>query len=169
MNLEKKEKKAVLVTGIFVLGLVLSFITNVGLSIILKNKVIDDINEIKRLEKTKERYLKSEELFKIYLSYFNFIKGELNQDPNELIDKIKIKENRGTEEIKEIIRQKISGEVSFSNLAEGHLNIDLDIGQNDLDKFVNLYFQELLFFRTLKLNINFQNQENSYKINLVIK
>lgn len=167
MDVKQKERKAILITGLFLGILILAFILNLGISLYFTNKIKKTIQEIKNLEKTKESLLHSKDIVKIYSNYLNLISKEFNQDALELIEELKNKEKRSFEEIKKIFNQNEKWEVKFFYPSENQLGIDLTIPQDEIEKFRELYFQELLFLRVVKLNINYQ--DNSYKINLIIQ
>lgn len=167
MDVKQKERKAILITGLFLGILILAFILNLGISLYFTNKIKKTIQEIKNLEKTKESLLHSKDIVKIYSNYLNLISKEFNQDALELIEELKNKEKRNFEEIKKIFNQNEKWEVKFFYPSENQLGIDLTIPQDEIEKFRELYFQELLFLRVVKLNINYQ--DNSYKINLIIQ
>jgi len=167
MDVKQKERKAILITGLFLGILILAFILNLGISLYFTNKIKNTIQEIKNLEKTKESLLHSKDIVKIYSNYLNLISKEFNQDALELIEELKNKEKRNFEEIKKIFNQNEKWEVKFFYPSENQLGIDLTIPQDEIEKFRELYFQELLFLRVVKLNINYQ--DNSYKINLIIQ
>ncbi|MEM0476593.1 MAG: hypothetical protein QW367_03075 [Candidatus Aenigmatarchaeota archaeon] len=167
MDVKQKERKAILITGLFLGILILAFILNLGISLYFTNKIKKTIQEIKNLEKTKESLLHSKDIVKIYSNYLNLISKEFNQNALELIEELKNKEKRNFEEIKKIFNQNEKWEVKFFYPSENQLGIDLTISQDEIEKFRELYFQELLFLRVVKLNIN--SQDNSYKINLIIQ
>lgn len=167
MDVKQKERKAILITGLFLGILILAFILNLGISLYFTDKIKKTIQEIKNLEKTKENLLHSKDVVKIYSNYLNLISKEFNQDALELIEELKNKEKRNFEEIKKIFNQNEKWEVKFFYPSENQLGIDLTIPQDEIEKFREFYFQELLFLRVVKLNIN--SQDNSYKINLIIQ
>lgn len=167
MDVKQKERKAILITGLFLGILILAFILNLGISLYFTDKIKKTIQEIKNLEKTKESLLHSKDIVKIYSNYLNLISKEFNQDALELIEELKNKEKRNFEEIKKIFNQNEKWEVKFFYPSENQLGIDLTIPQDEIEKFRKFYFQELLFLRVVKLNIN--SQDNSYKINLIIQ
>jgi len=157
---QEREKKYLLVVSALLLGLFVSFLIEYFLFSFLESKLITQIKEIQNLKQTKGKNLDLKKEEKILFSYEKLFEKEFNKNPIDLAVSLQNLEKRTLDELASKIKEevtKLEGEVTNVRKENELLKVEIKIPQKNWISFLNFYNQELIFLRTSKLNLSFEN------------